>query len=282
VTTLNDELVGTVFDPVTTTWSKKDCLIYALGVGAGTDDLQFTTENSEGVALRMLPSMPVVLARTPGHLFKTIGLSLQGLVHGSQSFTIYKEPPVEGTLSSVTTLSAVYDKGSSAVVVLDVAATLEGESSPLFATQLVLVARGQGGFGGDRGPASESDDVDWSNARSVEYPTRPDQALLYRLSGDRNPLHSDPTFAKKAGFDRPILHGLCTFGFVARALLATVAGGEPSALTSFSARFASPVYPGESLTTQIVTTSPTSAAVRALVGERVVLDQGVCRFGPTS
>lgn len=276
--TLNHELVGTVFDPVATTWSKKDCMVYALGVGAGTEDLQFTTENSEGIPLRMLPSMPVVLARTPGNLFKTVGLKLQGLVHGSQSFSILKEPPVEGTLHSTTTLSAIYDKGSSGVVVLDIDSVLEGETSSLFRTQIVLVARGQGGWGGDRGPSALVDDVDWSTAEAVEYQTRPDQALLYRLSGDRNPLHSDPTFAKKAGFDQPILHGLCTFGFVSRAILATLGGGEPGRISSFSARFASPVYPGEALRTEIVAVESGRAAVRALVGDRVVLDQGLCTY----
>jgi acyl dehydratase len=277
--TLNHDTVGTVFEPVPSTWTTKDCMIYALGVGAGTDDLQFTTENTQEVLLRVLPSMAVVLARLPRELFATVGIKLAGLVHGSQSFSVDGELPTSGSVLSTSTVRAIYDKGSIGVVVVATEASLPGSGTTLFRAETTLIARGQGGWGGERGPSSaDSPAVDWSGAAAVESAIRSDQALLYRLSGDRNPLHSDPGFAKKAGFDRPILHGLCTYGFVARALLDHCCASDPSRFRSMSARFASPVYPGEVLRTEIVETGGDRAAVRAMVDDRVVLDGGTCSY----
>jgi acyl dehydratase len=146
-------------------------------------------------------------------------------------------------------VTAIYDKGSGAVVVTGSTSVDAATGERRFVTTSSLFIRGEGGFGGDRGPSSptpppanrEPDDV-------VSYATRPDQALLYRLSGDRNPLHSDPVFAKRAGFDRPILHGLCTYGFTGRALLHTVCGSDPARFRSMSGRFSRPTFPGDTLT----------------------------------
>lgn len=137
-----------------------------------------------------------------------------------------------------------------------------------------LFIRGAGGFGGTRGETAHWQQPDRSPDHVVEYRTSPDQALLYRLSGDRNPLHSDPGYAAKAGFDRPILHGLCTFGFAGRALLHALCGSDPSGFGSMSARFASPVLPGQKLDVLIWTIGEDEAAFQTCVGDTVVLDRG--------
>jgi len=150
---------------------------------------------------------------------------------------------------------------------------------PLFDTMMSAFIRGEGDFGGDRGPSGPQNvPPERAPDHSVTYSTRPDQALLYRLSGDRNPLHSDPKFAALAGFDRPILHGLCTFGFTGRALLHTLCDSDPSRFTSMDGRFSSPVFPGESLTVNMWVDG--DEAVFQTTGDdgRVVLDAGKCTF----
>ena len=174
------------------------------------------------------------------------------LVHGEQSIELFGPIPPEGTVRTTSVVTGIYDKGSGALVVSKSTSVDAPSGEPRFATTTSLFVRGEGGFGGDRGPSSsagplpdrEPDDV-------VTYATRPDQALLYRLSGDRNPLHSDPVFAKRAGFDRPILHGLCTYGFTGRALLHTVCGSDPARFRSMAGRFSRPTFPGDTLTISI-------------------------------
>jgi acyl dehydratase len=154
------------------------------------------------------------------------------------------------------------------------------DGAPLFTTSMGAFIRGEGGWGGDRGPSSRFEAPDREPDHEVTYPTRTDQALLYRLSGDRNPLHSDPKFAAMAGFPRPILHGLCTYGFTGRALLHTVCGGDPAGFRSMSGRFSSPVFPGESLTVRVWVEGDGEAVFQTLGPDgRVVLDGGRVTFG---
>jgi acyl dehydratase len=140
--------------------------------------------------------------------------------------------------------------------------------------------RGEGGWGGERGPSGPRNEApDRDPDATITYPTRPEQALVYRLSGDRNPLHSDPSFAALAGFDRPILHGLCTYGFTGRALLHELCGSDPARFRSMEGRFSSPVMPGEELTVQVWRTGDGQAVYRTLAsGDRVVLDSGAVTF----
>jgi acyl dehydratase len=139
--------------------------------------------------------------------------------------------------------------------------------------------RGAGGWGGDRGPSATGMELPERSAdHSVTHTTSPDQALIYRLSGDRNPLHSDPAFAAAGGFDRPILHGLCTYGFTGRALLDTLCAGDPSRFAHMEGRFAAPVFPGEALTVRIWDSGDSSAVFTTSVGDRVVIDQGLVRY----
>jgi acyl dehydratase len=275
---LNPEAVGAESDPVEIHWDSTRALLYAVGVGAGTDELAFTTENTTDIAQRVLPTFPVVLGHGAGSLFSSIGtFNPAMLVHGQQSVTLHRELPVAATASVVSRITAMHDKGTAAVVVTETEARLAGE--PLYTTTSSAFIRGAGGWGGERGPSGpRHQPPDRPADEMVSYQTSPDQALVYRLSGDRNPLHSDPAFAALGGFDRPILHGLCTYGFTGRALLHTVCGSDPARLAHMEGRFAAPVLPGETLTVSIWRTGDHEAVFTTAVADRVVIDQGLVRY----
>jgi len=250
---INHDAVGAVGDPVDLSWSSKDGLLYAIGVGAGLDELAFTTENSIDLPQRLLPTQGVVISQGGTNVVSALGsFNFAMLVHGEQSITIHREIPVEGTVTATSRIAGIYDKGSGAAVVIDADCVDKASGELLFSTSLTMFIRGEGGWGGDRGPSGNRNaPPERAPDHTVSYQTRPDQALTYRLSGDRNPLHSDPRFAAMAGFDRPILHGLCTYGFSGRALLHTLCGSDPARFRSMEARFASPVFPGEELTIEM-------------------------------
>jgi acyl dehydratase len=275
---IDPDAVGFITEPAEMTWTSKDALLYALGVGAGTAELAFTTENSIDVVQRVLPTMAVIMAPGNSALLAAGELDATRLVHGEQGITLHREIPVEGTLSAVGRIAYIYDKGEGkhAVIAVDSDAVLADTGEPLLTTRAVALIRGAGGFGGERGPSHGGDELPTrAPDRVVVQRTRDDQALLYRLSGDRNPLHSDPRFAELAGFPRPILHGLATYGFAGRALLHTVCGSDPARFRSMHARFASPVYPGEELTTEMWLTGPGECTFHTKADDgRVVLTAG--------
>jgi acyl dehydratase len=200
------------------------------------------------------------------------------LVHGQQAITLHKALPVEGSARLQGRLVAMYDKGKAGVIVTETAATDLADEQPLFTNVASVFIRGEGGWGGERGPSGPQNvPPDRAADHEVTYQTSPDQALTYRLSGDRNPLHSDPSFAAMGGFDRPILHGLCTYGFTGRALLHTLCGGEAERFRHIEGRFTSPVLPGDALTISMWEIDDGTAVFTTSVGERTVIDQGLLR-----
>jgi len=281
---INPDAVGAKSEPERRSWTSRDSMIYALGVGAGAEDpadeLAFTTENSQDIAQRALPTQAVVLGMGGLGAYAALGsFNPAMLVHGEQSVTLERELPVAGEVEAVTEVVGVYDKGSGALVNTRTTANLVSDGRPLFSTTMGAFIRGEGGWGGDRGPSSRVEAPERAPDHEITYPTRIDQALLYRLSGDRNPLHSDPKFAALAGFPRPILHGLCTYGFTGRALLHALCGGDPARFRSMSGRFSSPVFPGEALTVRIWDAGDGTAAFQTLGPDgRVVLDAGAVAY----
>lgn len=232
------------------TWDHKDIQLYHLGLGAGVpatdpDELRYTLESR----LHVLPSFATVagggMGVVGGLSSPGIEVNLAAVLHGGQSITLHRPIPVKGEAVTTSKVAAVYDKGKAAILVLrtDVADT----DGPLWTSDAQIFVRGEGGFGGERGPSTRLPAPEGEPDKTVERPVREEQALLYRLSGDWNPLHADPEFAKLAGFDRPILHGLCTYGMTLKAVVDTVLGGDVSRVRSYSTRFTGIVFPGETL-----------------------------------
>ncbi|SCY87819.1 Acyl dehydratase [Streptomyces sp. 136MFCol5.1] len=233
-------------------WGHKDVQLYHLGLGAGapaTDpaELRYTLESR----LHVLPSFATVAgagagAGVVGGLTSPgIDVDLAAVLHGGQTVRVHRPIPAEGRAVQTSKVAAVYDKGKAAVLVLRTEAA--DDEGPLWTNDAEIFVRGEGGFGGERGPSGLHADLAAVPNHTVERPVRENQALLYRLSGDRNPLHADPEFARKAGFDRPILHGLCTYGMTLKAVADTLLGGEVARIRSYRTRFAGVVFPGETL-----------------------------------
>lgn len=280
---LNPDAVGATGDPRTISWTSKDALLYAVGIGAGQHELPFTTENTKDVQQVVYPTFAVVAGSgtaSPGRSsMSQIGTFNPALlVHGSQAITLHRPIPVEATASTTDRIAAMYDKGKAAVVVIESDVTLDS-GEPLWTTRSSVFIRGEGGWGGDRGPSGPQNEPPASAPdHELTLQTSPDQAFVYRLSGDRNPLHTDPSFAAMGGFDRPILHGLCTYGFTGRALLGALAGNDVTRFHHIEGRFSSPVMPGDALTVRAWVTEPGTAVFTTSVGDRTVIDQGLVRF----
>lgn len=225
---------------------------YALGIGARRDELAFLYENTAG-GMKVFPTFAVIPAHYP--LVEMLGkcqANMAMVVHGGQQIRVHKRIPSSGTLVTTGTIKGIYDMKKFGQVILETHTTMGGEA--LFDTTWSIIVREGGNFGGQRPPPAPEEPSapkdrapDWT----VEEATSPEQALLYRISGDTNPLHADPEFATAVGFPQgPILHGLCTYGIAGRAILRHAAGGDPARLRVFSAQFRKPVWPGDTLVTQ--------------------------------
>ena len=257
---IDPNAVGATADPIERSWGYRDSLLYAVGIGAGAEDpvgseLEFTTNNSKGIEQRTFPTQGVVIGGSGGALGKVGEIDWGRVLHGSQGVTLHQPIPVSGTVVIEESVSGIWDKGEgkNAIIETESKVSLKETHEPLFDLRFSIVVRGSGGFGGEEGNTAPQVHVpDASPDHEVTYQTRTDQALTYRLSGDYNPLHSDPWFATElGGFPKPILHGLCTYGFTGRALLHQLCDGDPSSFKSMDSRFSSPVYPGDSLTVQM-------------------------------
>ena len=281
---LDHGLIGVPGEPQERSWTSADALLYAVGVGAGLGDplqeLEFTTENSEGITQQVLPTYAVLIAQVrSGRSLGTFDRAL--LVHAEQSFELHRPLPVAGTVRTVSTVTGIYDKGSGALVVAENVAADAATGEPLVTSRSGTFIRGEGGFGGDRGASEPWQRPEREPDQQVQLPTRPEQALLYRLSGDRNPLHADPKFAARGGFSRPILHGLCTYGVTGRALLHALCGSDPARFRAMSGRFSRPVYPGQTLVVSIwLPEADDDAALFQAATEdgTVVIDRGRMQF----
>ena len=288
---IDPNAVGATADPIERSWGYRDSLLYAVGIGAGAEDpvgseLEFTTNNSKGIEQRTFPTQGVVIGGSGGALGKVWEIDWGRVLHGSQGVTLHQPIPVSGTVVIEESVSGIWDKGEgkNAIIETESKVSLKETHEPLFDLRFSIVVRGSGGFGGEEGNTAPQVHVpDASPDHEVTYQTRTDQALTYRLSGDYNPLHSDPWFATElGGFPKPILHGLCTYGFTGRALLHQLCDGDPSSFKSMDSRFSSPVYPGDSLTVQMWVEGDQAiyrtVAQKDTPEERVVIDNGLCQF----
>ena len=275
---INPDSVGKTGEPSRRSWSSRDALLYALGVGAGVDELAFTTENTTDTPQRVLPTMAVVLGGG-GVPFDQLGTFNPALMlHGGQAIELFGEIPPDGEIESTGSIGAIWDKGKAASVDLVSESVDLATGKLLFRVTMTAFLRGEGGFGGERGPASTFKLPDRKPDHELRYETRVDQPLIYRLSGDRNPLHSDPAFAKLGGFDQPIMHGLCTYGFTGRALLHSLCGGDPKRFKSMAGRFSKPVMPGDDLTVSMWVDGQECRFQTKNRDGKVVIDQGVMTF----
>lgn len=245
--TLDPKKVGQKTEPHRVRYVDRDVLLYNLAIGAEAErDLPLLYE---GFGPKVVPSFAVILAWPAiTELFDIVmGGDLSGIVHGAQSIRLHRPLPPEAEVFTTGRIDGFYDLKRLAVSVLSTETRTAG-GELLAETEWEVVHLTEGGFGGEKPPKKpRPPKPDAAPLFEVEVETRPEQALLYRLTGDRNPLHADPEFAKKVGFDRPILHGLCTFGIVARVLARELAGNEPSKLRALRGQFVKPVFPGETL-----------------------------------
>ena len=260
-----EKALGADLGETTGSYGPDDVILYHLGIGAGfhaTDpaELEYTFEKD----LKVLPSFAVVAAsgmtaraRRPqggagggmGGLANVPGLSYNRalLLHGEQDIELHRPLPTAAEFTTRGRIAEIYDKGKAALVIVENLAS--DDEGPLFTNRMSLFLRGEGSFGGPAGPAPGHERPARAPDGTVDSPTLPQQALLYRLNGDKNPLHADPEFAKRGGFDQPILHGLCSFGIVCKAIVDSALGGDPTRVARYAVRFAGVAFPGETLRT---------------------------------
>jgi acyl dehydratase len=251
-----EKAVGAALPGTTFSWGDDDVILYHLGVGAGVPpsdprELRYAYEGELWVlpTYATIPQFPIMMSMgmAPG-----FDINPAMILHGEHEVVLHDRLPTAGTVTQTGRVTEVLDKGKGALAIVEVVSVLEKTGRPLFTNRASIFIRGEGGFGGDSGPSSPDLTPDRVPDHVVESPTLPQQALLYRMaSGDKNPLHADPGFAAFAGFDRPILHGLCTYGIVCKAAVDHAIQAGPGAVESFRARFSGAVFPGETLVTSV-------------------------------
>ena len=274
-----DKLEGYRFPEVFQSYATRDCILYALGVGFGENptnraELPFVFEEPE---LKVVPSMAAVLAG-PGFWARDpdTGIDWQRFLHAEQEVVLHRPLPPEAWVRAKTKVTRIIDKGADKGALIYLERAIQDEQGELATVRVVNFARGNGGCGGDMGPQPVPHIVPEGPPQiSFETHIDPRSALFYRLSGDPNPLHVDPDMAAAAGFERPILHGLCSFGIATRALLASYCDYDPGRLKAIRLRFSKPVYPGETMRVEMWRSGET-VSFRARVADRdvIALDHG--------
>jgi acyl dehydratase len=276
---ISNEIIGLTFDPVPVKWNDNDTMLYALAVGCNPEEhLDFVYE---GKGPKVLPTYGVIPGMSClGGLNESVEINLMMVLHGEQSIEMYRPIPARANNAVAQgSVRDVFDKGKAAVISVD--CEISDDDGPILKTNSSIFVRDAGGFGGERGrstagvnapPEREPDHL-------VEYQTLPQQGALYRLTGDRVPLHIDPEFASMAGYDKPFMHGLCTYGFVCRAIMEAFCDNEPENFVSLSGRFADQVWFGDTIVTKLWKTAPGEAIVQAETQTgAVVISQGKTTF----
>jgi acyl dehydratase len=275
---ISSALAGRTFEPMAFEWNSKDTMLYALGVGCKpAEQLEYVYESKGPKVLPTFAVIPGMLSM--GGLVTNVEINLMMLLHGEQGITLHRELPSDAKVKVTGKVSAVWDKGKAAVI--ESQGIVEDEKGLLATTTATLFIRGAGGFGGERGPSTQGVNAppDRKPDHVVKDHVQPEQGAIYRLSGDRNPIHIDPEFAKMSGFEAPFLHGLCTYGIVGRAILKAVCGGDPARFVSFQARFADQVFYGDDIVTKLWLTGEGEAIVQAETQKgNVVLSQAKATF----
>jgi acyl dehydratase len=275
-----DELMNAKQEGLTASYGDRETMLYALGVGfmrdpMNADELKFVYENN----LQTVPAMATVIGWGKGSTLARSGINYLMVVHGEQRLTLHKPLPYAADVVFDERVAGVFDKGPKGAIIVTEREVREAQSGDkLFTASATIFARGDGGFGGPKEGAPEPHPIPTRAPDLVhECDTRVDQAFIYALSGDRNPLHRDPAIAKMAGFPRPILHGLCTYGTACRAIISTVCKYDATKITGFDVRFSAPVFPGETIVTEMWIDGPV-VSFRCTLKEReaVVINNGKC------
>jgi acyl dehydratase len=259
---LSPNMVGVEFEPVNISWNEKDTMLYALGVGAKPGaELDYLYE---GRGPLVLPTYAVIPGmRALGNIGQAVKLKIQRLLHGEQGVELIRPLPAKADIVLHSRISEIWDKGKAGII----GVTAEGsdQDGPLFRTHATLFYIGGGGFGGEPGPSTKDKNIPPAREPDVvvEHQTQEEQGAIYRLSGDKVALHIDPEFAKKAGYDKPFMHGLCTYGFVGRAILFGLCDGDPAKFNSINGRFAERVQFEEKIITKMWITAPGEATIQA-------------------
>lgn len=275
---LDRDAIGKTIGPLRKDYDWRDVVLYAMGVGAGFDELEFTYEKN----LKVIPSFSIA---SIFHFLSEAGIAsnmnLAGLLHGEQDLIFHNPIPVSGTLSTEGKITHYYDKGPKGALVVAESDTYHSNGKRLFTNIITLFARLDGGFGGEEAPRNVIEFPAREPDFTVDAAPSVNQPLLYRLSGDVFPLHADPEFARNAGFEKPIMHGLCTHGYACRALMGALTPGRPELVRRFACRFSTPLYPGDPIKTLIWKMGEGKAlwrTVNARTGETVI-DNGIFEYG---
>ena len=272
---LSPDVVGLELPASSFDYEERDVMLYALGIGA--KELPFIFERDLKVipTFAVIPAFPALMGLAQG-----VEINPVMILHGEQGFRIVKTIPTSGSLTTSGTVTGVFDKGKGALVTID-STTKDAAGETVFTNTSGVFVRGAGGFGGDRGPGAANKAPERAPDKTLEDTTLDVQAAIYRLSGDRNPLHIDPAFAKLAGYDRPILHGLCSFGYAGRAVLAEYCDNDPDRLAGLSVRFTGIVYPGDTITTEMWDEGDGKIIVQSKTQEgRVVISNAAAEVKP--